>query len=149
MIISMRELGPKIEQKKILEVVGDVNLIRKKLTAKPGFIVAFFLSDKDLKVYVSPDNSHEKAAKMAGIPSNNSKEVLIKGRISPQISAFLFEEKGKSPEDFLRGDMDSKLIDDLVPEVASALKNWLGKEFENYSIHYKRSHFDRSPETIA
>ena len=55
MIISMRGLEPKIEQKKILEVVGDVNLIRKKLTAKPGFTVAFLLSDKDLKVYVSPD----------------------------------------------------------------------------------------------
>lgn len=145
----MKESAPKIEQKDFLEVVGDLGLIRKKLTAKPPFSIAFLLSDVDLKIYVSPDNSHEKAAKMANIPSNNAKEVLLKGRISPKISAFIFEERGKNAEDFFKGDIDFKSLDSLVPEVAFALKNWLGKEFENYSIIYKKTKFDRSPESIA
>ena len=145
----MKESGPRVEQKKLIEVVGDLSLTRRKLTAKQKFSVAFLLSDKDLKVYVSPDNSHEKAAKMAGLPSNNSKDILIKGRISPQISAFLFNEQGRSPGDFLRGDIDSNLIDALVPQVASALKDWLGEGFGNYSISYKRSRTERSPESIA
>ena len=146
----MKESRSRIEQKKLIEVVGDLNLTRRKLTEKPGLAVAFLLSDKDFKVYVSPDNSHEKAAKMAGLPSNNSKEVLIKGRISPKISAFLFEEKGKNPGDFLRGDVDSNIINALVPGVASALKEWLGKDFENYSTSYKnRSSPTRPPQSIA
>ena len=145
----MKESIPQVEQKKFIEVVGNLSLTRKKLTSKTKFAVAFLLSDKDLKVYVSPDNSHEKAAKMAGLSSNNAKEVLIKGRISPQISAFLFNENGKSPGDFLRGNIDPNLIDALVPEVASALKDWLGEGFENYSTSYKRSRSSRSPESIA
>ena len=137
------------EQKKLVEVVGNVDLARKKLTAKPGFIIAFLLSDKDFKVYVSPDNSHEKAAKMAGLPSNNSKEVLLKGRIVPQTTSFDFDNKRSDPEGFLMGDLDDKFIDDLVPEVAAALKNWLGNGFEGYNTHYKKHNFDRSPESRA
>jgi len=143
------ESGPNIEQKSFIEVIGNVNLTRKKLTAKPGFGVAFLLCKKDFKVYVSPDNSHEKAAKAAGLPSNNSKDILLKGRISPKISAFIFNEEGASPGDFLKGNVDLRLIDSLVPQVALALKDWLGEQFENYRISYKRHNFDRPPESIA
>lgn len=142
----MEKTGSGMEQKKFLEVVGNLDLIRKKLQA--GFGVAFLLC-KNFKIYISPDNTHEKAAKMAGIPSNNSKDIIIKGRISPKISAFLFIEKGKSDEDFLRGDSDPKLLDSLVPEITTALKNCLGEGFENYSTHYKESRFSRSPESTA
>jgi len=144
----MMESEPKIEQKSFIEVVGDVNLIRKKLTAKPGFSVAFLLC-KDFKVYVSSDNSHEKAAKAAGLPSNNSKGILLKGRISPRISAFIFNEEGTSPRDFLKGGTDLKFIDNLVPDVALALKDWLGEQFEDYRISYKRHSLDRPPGSIA
>jgi hypothetical protein len=143
----MKETGPRTEQKKFIEVVGNLDLIRRKL--KANFGVAFLLSEKDFKVYVSPDNSHGKAAKMAGLPSNNAKEVLIKGRISPKISAFLFSEKGRNTEDFLKGDIDSNLIDTLIPETASALKDWLGEGFGDYTTHYKKSNPNRSPESIA
>ena len=145
----MIESGSKIEQKNFIKVVGDVNLIRKKLTARPGFSVAFLLCKKDFKVYVSSDNSHEKAAKAAGLPSNNSKDILLKGRISPKISAFIFNKEGASPRDFLKGDIDLKLIDDLVPGVALALKDWLGEQFKNYRISYKGHNLDRPTGSIA
>jgi len=143
----MKESKPKIEQKKFMEVVGDVGSTRKKLTA--GFALAFFLA-KDLKIYVSPNNDHLGAAKLAGMPSNNSKGILIKGRISPQNSAFIFGENGKSPGDFLREDTDQASTDNLVPLAALALKDWLGKGFENYGTSYKKSSIGRfSRESIA
>ncbi len=143
----MLEKRPRPEQKKLIEVCGDVDLARRKLKAK--LTIAFLLSKRDLKVYVSSDNSHLKAAKAAGSPSNNSKDILLKGRIVPMTSAFIFNEEGRNAEDFFKGDIDLKLIDSLVPEVALALKNWLGEEFENYSTSYKRHNFDRSPESVA
>lgn len=146
----MKESRPQLEQKNLIEVVGNLDLIRKKLTKKPGFAIAFLLSNKDFKIYVSPDNSHVQAAKMARLPSNMSKDILIKGRISPQISTFLFNEQGKSPDDFLRQNTtDSKAIDKLVPEVVNALKDWLGKEFKDYETSYKKLKFNRPPESIA
>jgi hypothetical protein len=143
----MKESKPRVEQEKFMEVVGDLGLTRKRLTA--GFALAFFLAN-DFKVYVSSDNDHLGAAKLAGLPSNNSKGILIKGRISPGNSAFLFGQKGKSSEDFLREDVNPELTDKLIPLVVSALKSWLGKGFENYDTSYKKSFLEKfSGESIA
>ena len=147
----MKESGPRFEQKNFIEVVGNLALIRKKLRMKPRFAVAFLLSN-DFKVYVSPDNFHLKAAKMAELESNNSENILIKGRISPKTSSFIIHETGKGSKDSLRGEIDSNSMDALVLQVVSALKDWLGEGFENYSTNYKGSNFnlkDRSPESIA
>ena len=137
----MSEFGPNPETEPSIGVKGDRELIRKKLlVGKLG--VAFLMSEKDFTIYVSPDNSHINAAKMANLPSNNARGILLKGRIVPKLESFDFINNSNALEGLLANHQDEVFIDRLVPEVVTELKDWLGEEFKNYSTHYKRRSAD-------
>ena len=142
----MNEFGSSPELNRLIPVNGNRELIVKKLKGfnpqtgqfdRPPLNIAFLVSEKDMSIYVSPDNSHIKAAQMAGLPSNNSKEVLLKGRIVPMLESFDFINNSNVKNPNLINDADEKMNDHLVPDVVSSLKDWLGSDFYSYATHYK------------
>ncbi len=138
----MGEFGSGPEKEKFITVSGNQDLVRKKLLA--GLNIAFLMSEKNFTVYISTDNSHEKAAKAASLPSNNARGILLKGRIVPKVEAFDFIDNSNQPQNFLKDHLSQEQIDRLVPEVVSQLKNWLGEEFFGYKTHYKSRQADGS-----
>lgn len=114
-------------------VHGDIQFVRKKLLA--GFAVAFLMNNK-FEIYISKDNMHESIIKEAGVPSNNSSNILVKGRISPKTKSFIISNSDRVEEAQIKARLGEETLLRLSSEVVRSLQHSLGTEFESYSIQH-------------
>ncbi len=112
-------------------IVGDLARVILKLKANRG--IAFLTSALDRNTYISPDNSHNKAAEMAGLRSNNSDSILVKGRIMPATRSIQFLNYNQIQQEYPNINLFL-----MTSDVALAIKIWLGADFDDYKIVVER-----------